>query len=308
MVTTTTTTGHADAPRIFIRGFKPGCMPNISKQLSLVMKTHASNIAQNHEVCPQSPMAHISTTIRISSNNDVSPCPSHGDTSEEEVTIEPDSGDKIDENAIESSDDELWEDDNDEEGGPHSVAEPLSFPRVKSEPNLASRRSLLTSAFQQDDCALTLANTPSYPPPGICGSRIQLPKSPSTSNSPQEDSGRMTQLQESRTRCIIMPTSNVHPPVMSPRTTRQNMLTSELTSTLRQSLLGERQQKNVITTNPGTALRRAMTTGDIEGLNNNIEKQQQPLKSSAAKDDSKPEGHYNQFFVRELDDYHSSGW
>ncbi|EMD88705.1 hypothetical protein COCC4DRAFT_23327 [Bipolaris maydis ATCC 48331] len=241
-------------------------------------------------------------------------------TSESEAAIESDSEDDIDESAIEEedSDDDDWEDDDNEESGPPSVADrtPL-FQRVDSKPDLTSRRSLLTTALHQDDRALALQNAASRSTPAIRRSRTSTPNGPSTGNSPHDDSGlMMMRSQASRPKPIIMTTSNVHPPAMSPKTTRRNMLTSELTGSLRQNLLWERQQKNA-TTNavakrqqsaanlPG--LRRAMTTGDVKGLNNNNEQQPQ-AKSSAFKDDSKPSSTYNQFFDSGLGDYHKSGW
>lgn len=322
MVTTTTMIDHANAPRIVIRGFKPGHTSNLSGQSSFVLETDASqncDIIQDHRMCPQSPMAHISTTDRIPINNDVSPRPSQGDTSEEGVTIETDSGDEIDESAIEDSDDGLWEDEDNEESGPHSAAKPLSFQRGKSEPNLALRQSLLTSALHQVDRPLALQNAASRSSPAIRCFRTSTPNGPSTSNSPQEDSGlMMTRSQTSRSKPIIMTTSNVHPPAMSPKTTRRNMLAFELTTSLRQGLLWERQQKNATTdavTKRQTsadglpALRRAMTMDNVKSLNNNVEQQQQqPHKSSATKNDSKPDSHYNQFFEDGLGGYNKSGW
>jgi hypothetical protein len=243
-------------------------------------------------------------------------------TSESEAAIETDSEDDIDESAIEEedSDDDDWEDDDNEESGPPSVADRPLFQRVDSKPNLTSRRSLLTSALHQDDRALALQNAASRSSPAIRRSRTSTPNGPSTGNSPQEDSGlMMMRSQASRPKPIIMTTSNVHPPAMSPKTTRRNMLTSELTGSLRQNLLWERQQKNATTNAVAKrqqsaanlpALRRAMTTGDVKGLNNNNtnEQQQQAAKSGAFKDESKPSSTYNQFFDSGLGDYHKSGW
>ncbi|EOA88288.1 hypothetical protein ACJQWK_01954 [Exserohilum turcicum] len=254
-------------------------------------------------------------------------------TSESEAAIESDSDDDVDESAIEEedSDDDDWEDDDNEESGPPSVADrtPL-FQRVDSKPDLTSRRSLLTSALHQDDRAAALQNAASRSSPAIRRFRTSTPNGPSTGTSPHEDSGLMMRSQASRAKPIIMTTSNVHPqPAMSPKTTRRNMLTSELTGSLRQNLLWERQQKNA-TTNavakrqqsaanlPG--LRRAMTTGDVKGLNNNnnnnnnttttTNNEQQPpqIKSTTFKDDTKPSSAYNQFFDSGLGDYHKSGW
>ena len=95
------------------------------------------------------------------------------------------------------------------------------------------------------------------------------------------------------------------------------MLATELTESLRKHLLWERQQKNATTNAVAKrqqsaanlpALRRAMTTGDVKGLNNNEQQQQQAAKTGAFKDDSKPSSTYNQFFDSGLGDYHKSGW
>ncbi|KAL5390139.1 hypothetical protein PMIN02_007091 [Paraphaeosphaeria minitans] len=56
----------------------------------------------------------------------------------------------------------------------------------------------------------------------------------------------MRQQISKRSKPIIMTTSNVSPPALSPRTTRRNMLQIELTAELRSNLLWERQQKNAI--------------------------------------------------------------
>ncbi|KAF5844007.1 hypothetical protein GGP41_000397 [Bipolaris sorokiniana] len=189
----------------------------------------------------------------------------------------PTSQDDIDESAIEEEDsgDGGWEDDDDEESSTRNFADLLLFRRVDSMLNPTSRQSLLTSALRGQSCESVLQNTPSQHSPAICHSRIRLPTTPSTSNSPQENSGlTMKPTQASRSNLIIMDTFNVHPPT-SPKATRRNMLNSELTKSLQQNLLWERQQKNVTANavakrqqsaaNP-PILRRALTTGDLEGL------------------------------------------
>ena len=103
---------------------------------------------------------------------------------------------------------------------------------------------------------------------------------------------------------------------MSPKTTRRNMLTSELTGSLRQNLLWERQQKNATTNAVAKrqqsavnlpALRPAMTTGDVKCLNTN--EQQAQIRSITFRDDNKPDSSYNQFFdSADAQEYHRSGW
>ena len=199
----------------------------------------------------------------------------HDPTPEEsEGAIETDSEDDMEDNAImeDDSDDDDWEDD-DNNSGPSSVNEKEMFQRVDSKPNLTSHRSLLTTLMHEGDRAQALQNAASRSTPAIRRSRTTSPNGPSTGNSPQEDSGLMMRQQVPRSKPIIMTTSNVHPPALSPRTTRRNMLQTELTQSLRQNLLWERQQKNSTTNAVNKraqsavsipALRRAMTTNRSE--------------------------------------------
>lgn len=233
-----------------------------------------------------------------------------------ESAIESESEDDSDDNAIEEEDsDEEWEDDNGE-SGPPSVDERPLFQRVDSKPNLTSHRSLLTSMMHQGDRAKALqeAATRASAPP-IRRSRTSTPNGPSTGTSPQEDTGLMMRQQIPRTQPIIMTTSNVHPPMLSPRTTRRNMLQTELTQSLRQNLLWERQHKNATTNAVNKraqsavsipALRRAMTTNDIKGLD--AFPQQNLLKTATARDAAKNNNSYNDYFDQGLQEYHQKGW
>ncbi|KAI8931542.1 hypothetical protein NX059_011197 [Plenodomus lindquistii] len=234
--------------------------------------------------------------------------------SESEGAIESDSEDDYDESAIEEEDSEdEWEDEDVEESGPSSVTERPMFSRVDSKPDLTSHRSLLTTALHQGDRAAALQNEASRSSPAIRRSRNSTPNGPSTGNSPQEDAGLMMRQQGSRPKPIIMTTSNVHPPAMSPKTTRRNMLQSELTGSLRQNLLWERQQKNATTNAVAKrqqsavslpALRRAMTTGDVQGLNTNA--QQAQIRSTTFRD-SKNDNNaadFSSVFDSGLGEYH----
>lgn len=220
--------------------------------------------------------------------------------SESEGAIESDSEDEYDESAIEEDDSEDdWEDEEVDESGPSSVAERPTFSRVDSKPDLTSHRSLLTTALHQGDRALALQKEASRSSPAIRRSRSSTPNGPSTGDSPQEDAGLMMHHQASRPKPIIMTTSNVHPAAMSPKTTRRNMLQQELTGSLRQNLLWERQQKNATTNAVAKrqqsavslpALRRAMTTGDVQGLNTNT--QQAQIRSTTFRDHRNHHSHH----------------
>jgi hypothetical protein len=236
--------------------------------------------------------------------------------SESEEAIESDS-DEFDESAIEDDDsEEEWEDDDDnEESGPSSVNDRALFQRVDSKPNLTSHRSLLTTALTEGERALDLQNLASRSTSAIRRSRTTTPNGPSTGNSPQEESGLMMRPQGSRPKPIIMTTSNVHPPPMSPKTTRRQMMQSELTGSLRQNLLWERQQKNATTNAVARraqsavnlpALRRAMTTGDVQGLNQST--QQAPIRAAVFDQSDMNNTSCQDYFTDNLSEYHTRGW
>ena len=152
-------------------------------------------------------------------------------------------------NAIEESseeddedEDEEWEDDPSE--SENTTAAPL-FHRVDSKPNLVSRRSLLTSLLNEPDRAAAFANMASRSTPALRRSRTSNPHGPSEGTSSKEDSSATT-LGPHMTppKPILMTRSTSHHQMaLSPRTTRKNMLHSEMTESLRKSVLWERQQK-----------------------------------------------------------------
>ncbi|EMD86713.1 hypothetical protein COCC4DRAFT_200597 [Bipolaris maydis ATCC 48331] len=317
MLSTTTTIGNSHEPGVVIHGFEPShnltsvtksnsTLP-LSGRLSSVCKTDDSkncDIIAEQEKCLQHPMACASNTNRILFKNG-SPYHFQRNTLEREGTIETDKN-EIDESAIEGdSDPEIWEEfEGEEESGP-------LFQRVNSEPNFTSRKSLLTSALHQYGPTSALQNAASRSSPAIYRSCVRLPITPSTDSSPQENSGlTMKPTQASRSKPVIMPTYHFHRP-MSPKTTRRNMLNSELTGSLRQNLLRERRQKNVTTiavakrqqnaANP-PILYRTMTTGDLEGLQN---KTNQPRTGSFK--ETNLTGHHDNFAFASCN-YNSSGW
>ena len=217
--------------------------------------------------------------------------------SESEGAIESDS-DEPDESAIEEEDSgDDWEDDDDEADDSHQSSMQTSsmFPRVDSKPNLTSHRSLLTTMMHEGDRAQAIQNAAQRQQPPIRRSRTTTPNGPSIGNSPQEDSGLMMRQQASRAKPIIMTTSNVHPPALSPRTTRRLMLQNELSGSLRQNLLWERQQKNATT---NAAMRRAATTTDLQGMSTMA--QPQPVHTAAKNP--------NSYFDQGLGSYHTKGW
>ncbi|KAH9876459.1 hypothetical protein J1614_003590 [Plenodomus biglobosus] len=284
-----------------------------SSSLEAYSLAQRSSLTENMRKGP--PPAMRKTT---SFKNEVSTRTFQDIASESEGAIESDSEDEYDESAIEEDDSEdEWEDEDNEESGPSSVTERPMFSRVDSKPDLTSHRSLLTTALHQGDRATALQNEASRSSPVIRRSRNSTPNGPSTGNSPQEDAGLMMRQPASRPKPIIMTTSNVHPPAMSPKTTRRNMLQSELTGSLRQNLLWERQQKNATTNAVAKrqqsavslpALRRAMTTGDVQGLNTNTHQAQ--IRSTTFRDNKndKDVSVFDAVWDDGLQEYHRSGW
>jgi hypothetical protein len=247
------------------------------------------------------------------------------DRSEEsEAAIESDSEEddeddsESDDNAIEDEDydddDDQWEDD--DNSGPSSVNDKELFRRVDSSANLTSRRSLLTTLMHEGDRAKALQNIASQSTPALRRSRTSSPNGPSLAASPHDEPGLiMRASQIPRSKPIIMTTSNTHPPALSPRTTRRNMLQTELTESLRKHLLWERQQKNATNnavlkrqhsaiSNP--ALRRAMTTNDIKSMK--AFPGEATGKPSTYRDMAKSNSSFNEYFDQGLQEYHQKGW
>jgi hypothetical protein len=101
---------------------------------------------------------------------------------------------------------------------------------------------------------------------------------------------------------IIMTTTNTtpHQQALSPRTTRRNMLATELTVSLRQHLLWERQQKSQTA---NAVLKRRHTAHDVANL------KQYPEKVHMGKEDNDgTNASWNQYFSQGLGEYHSKGW
>ncbi|KAI0616560.1 DUF3295 multi-domain protein [Pyrenophora tritici-repentis] len=141
-------------------------------------------------------------------------------------------------------------------------------------------------------------NATSQPSPAIRRSRTHTFNGPYPGSSRHKNSDLMMREQASCPKPINMITSDIHASVLSHKTMQSNMLTSELSGELKQSLLFEWQQMNATfdavakrrqsAVNP-PALRRVITTGPAKGPNTNNE-----LESP-----------YNQFFDG---GYHGSGW
>ena len=161
--------------------------------------------------------------------------------------------DDIPDSAIDSEeeedDDEDWEDDASESND--NTTNTTYFQRVDSKPNLVSRRSLLTTLMNEGDRAAAFQNMASRSTPALRRSRSSKGSPPA--GLPTKDDADATSVEPSvpllgphmtKSKPVIMTTSNTHHQMaLSPRTTRRNMLSTEMTESLRKHVLWERQQK-----------------------------------------------------------------
>jgi hypothetical protein len=178
----------------------------------------------------------------------------------DEDAIETD--DEVSESAIEDDEDDDWED-SVTEGGESSVDDHGEmFQRVDSRPNLVSRRSMLTMMMHQPTRMQSNAFRSS---PALQRSRLTSPNGPSVPQSPAQDEESLTMRGPDvpRSKPIGMKPIPGQSMAHSPRTTRRNMLATELTESLRRHLLWERQQKSATA---NAFLKRRHTAHDMKNL------------------------------------------
>ncbi|KAK5166979.1 uncharacterized protein LTR77_007708 [Saxophila tyrrhenica] len=214
-----------------------------------------------------------------------------------------DEDEEVSESAIEDDDDSSDWEDSDDHSGPSSVNESQFFQRVDSRPNLVSRRSLLTTQLHEPDRARALANAASRSTPAIRQtSRRSTPNGPSVATSPEPTAQLHMPPQDAATqaRPIIMTTSNMHQSALSlsPRTTRRNMLSTELTESLRKNLLWERQHRS---TGNLAAMKRRQPA-------NEGRLKQRPEPGPVLSQQENPKKFSNDFFNAGLQEYHAKGW
>ncbi|KAL9621783.1 MAG: hypothetical protein Q9160_003755 [Pyrenula sp. 1 TL-2023] len=212
------------------------------------------------------------------------------------------------EDAIETDDDESdvddddgeWED-SDMESGRSTPEEKPMFQRVDSKPNLVSRRSMLTTLMHEPERAAALANAASQSSPAIRRSRTSSPNGPSVPGSLDDEDNDLTMKTPGvpRSRPIIVTTTNANSPLLSPRTTRRNMLNAELTESLRRHLLWERQQKS---TTAHAYKRRHTALANMANLKEYPEADKQKEKEEAKTTNS---WNYSDHTPWE---YHTKGW
>ncbi|RDW85516.1 DUF1752-domain-containing protein [Coleophoma crateriformis] len=240
----------------------------------------------------------------------------HEDQVFDDDVFETDDEDDIDESAIDDDDDSSDWEDSVEDSGKSSIDDKSFFQRVDSRPNLTSRRSLITTMLHQNDRATALMNAASRSTPALQRSRTSSPNGPSLAASPDSDDASplmmkrnqkpnglkpISEIPRSSAQPIIKTTTNTtpHQMALSPRTTRRNMLATELTVSLRQHLLWERQQKSQTA---NAVLKRRHTAHDVANL------KQYPEKVHMQDSEKEPAGSWNQYFSQGLGEYHSKGW
>ncbi|KAJ2985972.1 hypothetical protein NUW58_g5255 [Xylaria curta] len=228
------------------------------------------------------------------------------------------SGSYVDESAIDDDDEDSEWEDSIEESGKSSMDDTMTFKRVPSRPNLTSQRSLISLMFAgQEERAKGLRNFASHSTPAIAQHSRQPRNGPHDPMSPNETDEhglvmkggmRHTPLnpinEVSRPGpqpIMTKPTSHYHAQAaLSPRTTRRNMLATELTESLRRQLLWERKQK---TSTANAVLKRRHTSHDVANLKQYPDKQY----INRAKDEINANS-WNEFLREENGGYHAKGW
>ena len=230
---------------------------------------------------------------------------------------------EISESAIDDDDDSSDWEDSITESGRSSVEDKPLFQRVDSRPNLVSRPSLLTMMMHQPQRfggPHGRGGPGSRSTPALQRSRLSSPNGPSTAASPDdyddENSLTMKGPEFPRAKPIVSRPIPCHSVAHSPRTTRRNMLATELTESLRRNLLMERQQK---TSSAAVAFRRRHTAHDMANLQEypdpNHDGKQVAMKgnnndhSQAAKDkEMSKNSSWNHYFDYGPWEYHDKGW
>jgi len=219
------------------------------------------------------------------------------------------SSDEEDDSAIESEeeeedDDEDWEDD-DLESNDNTTNTPL-FQRVDSTTNLVSRKSLLTTLMNEGDRAAAFQNMASRSAPALRRAKSSKGSPPvgipteEDDNSATDPSLPMLGSHMTRSKPIIMATSNEHHQMaLSPRTTRRNMLSTEMTESLRKHVLWERHQKKATA---NAVLKRRHTAHNLTNLKEYPGQEDgEPSQEAGSKNNSWNFGHG-------VGEYHQVGW
>lgn len=219
----------------------------------------------------------------------------------------------VDESAIDDDEDSSDWEDSVEDSGKSSVDDKY-FQRVPSKANLTTRPSLITLMLAQNERAKNLGNHASQSTSAIPRARAGPVASTIGSGGSPNDSDEAPLMMMGTHHSTLKPISEIPrstaQPIavnrasaqaaLSPRTTRRNMLATELTESLRRHLLWERQQKS---STANAVLKRRHTSHDVPNLKQFPEK---PCLKKGEEDDA---ACWNQYFCKEaLNGYHSKGW
>ncbi|KAK6512233.1 hypothetical protein TWF481_001124 [Arthrobotrys musiformis] len=163
--------------------------------------------------------------------------------------------DEEDDSAIDEDDWDSVSEDGSEDG------EDTMFSRIEEpRPQLTSRRSLLSTLLHQNDRAEAIARAAGVRSAPAVRSRTASPNGPAMPPSPSREAPIQPQIVNARAIPMVK-SASAFP--QSPRTTRRNMLATELTESLRKHLLWERQQKNKVA---NAVLRRRHTAYDMQNM------------------------------------------
>lgn len=224
--------------------------------------------------------------------------------------------DYVDESAIDDDDDSSDWEDSIEDSGKSSMDEKVTFQRDNSKANLPSRRSLITLMLAQNDRSQKLGNVASQSTSAISRTRPSrhahtLVASPSDSDESPLEMKRasrpppmraINEIPRSAAQPIVTANHGIHyQAALSPRTTRRNMLATELTESLRRHLLWERSQK---TSTVNAVLKRRHTSHDVANL-----KQYPDAPCIKKEEDDVNAGSWDEYLNKEaFTGYHSQGW
>ncbi|RYP64616.1 hypothetical protein DL769_006616 [Monosporascus sp. CRB-8-3] len=224
----------------------------------------------------------------------------------------------VDESAIDDDDEDSEWEDSIEESGKSSMDDTVTFKRVPSKPNLTSQRSLISLMFAgQDNRARALGNHASQSTSAIPHRARTMHNMSKVAASPNDSDDQGLEMRRGLRPTPLKPINEIPrsgaQPIMtnaqthrqqaalSPRTTRRNMLATELTESLRRHLLWERQQK---TSTANAVLKRRHTSHDVANLKQYPEK----VYMNKPKEDANTSS-WNQYFNRDaFGGYHAQGW
>ncbi|CAK7200802.1 hypothetical protein SEUCBS139899_003501 [Sporothrix eucalyptigena] len=237
------------------------------------------------------------------------------------VSDEESDSDDIDESAIDDDDDDSsdWEDSN-EESGRSSMEDKNLFQRVDSTVHLPSRRSLITLMIQRSERDVKNGLTTSQSTLGLNRPRQHQHQPPSLVASPNDsdDAALMMRHRPRGPQSTLRPINEIprsaaqpimasangtnYAPALSPRTNRRNMLSTELTESLRRHLLWERSQK---TSTANAVLKRRHTSQDVA----NLRQYPEPVHMGRGNNQDSNANSFDQYLNRDaFNGYHAKGW